>query len=691
MSIATKDFLLEIGTEELPAKLLLPLSETLKQQIQNGLNKASLEHGEVSVYATPRRMAILVNQLNLQQPDKMVERRGPAVNAAFDAEGKPTPALVGFAQSCGSTVAELQKIETDKGTWFYFKQMQVGETAEKLLPNIVRQAIAQLPIPKPMRWGSEDTLFVRPVKWVVMMLGSSTIETEILGKQTSNITYGHRFHHPEAIKLTDAKNYADELKNKGMVIADFKQRKEMILNQLKTIAGKNQVAMDNDLLNEVTGLVEWPVALLGEFEPSFLDLPPEVIITVMKVHQRYFPVLDATGNLQPYFVTISNIQSSDAARVIAGNQRVIRARLSDAEFFYHSDKQHKLSSYSEKLQKVIFQQKLGTLFDKATRITDLAEYLAKALSQSTELAKQSASLCKNDLMSAMVSEFPELQGIMGYYYAMQDGLSDTVALAIKEHYQPRFAKDELPSSMIGAIVAIADKIDTIVGLFGIKQPPTGEKDPFALRRAALGILRIMIEKQMSLDLKELIQQSIKSYQIKFDQTEVLNQTFAFMIERLRAWYLDRGIMSEVFAAVEAITPTQPLDFHQRIQAVQHFMTLTEAKSLTAAQKRVSNILKKSDGGTAHHPINPSLLQEPAEKQLAQALEQKNKELEQLYQSKQYTEALNTLASLQSTIDNFFDHVMVNVDDPKLRENRLSLLHSLRRLFTQIADISLLPN
>ncbi len=686
----SRDLLVEIGTEELPPKQLKRLSEALGANLCSGLEKAGLGYNAIKLFATPRRLAVYLKDLVTEQPSHVVEKRGPAVKAAFDSEGHPTLACLGFANACNTTVDQLMTQETDKGAWLFFRQQQSGEPTAKLLPAILTQALQQLPVAKPMRWSDHSFSFIRPVHWMVLLFDKEIIAADILGQTTSNLTYGHRFHHPDAITISNPHEYAALLKESGQVLTDYNERKLRIRELIQqTVRHKGIAVIDEELLDEVNSLVEWPVALLGEFEAQFLEVPPEAIITAMQSHQKYFPVVDDQHKLLPYFVIISNIASKDPARVIAGNQRVIRARLSDAQFFYHTDLKHRLESRLEELKKVLFQHKLGTLFDKSQRISMLAGYLGQQLGTDTKQTQRAGLLAKADLVTAMVSEFPELQGVMGYYYATKDGESEAVALAVREHYQPRFSGDTLPESDMGCLVSIADKIDTLIGLFGVNQPPSGEKDPFGLRRAALGVLRILIEKKLPLDLLEMLNQAAAGYGPKLVNPSAVEQTFDFMMERLRAWYLDRGVEPEVFSSVLARMPTQALDFHYRVQAVQHFQSLPEAKALAAAHKRVSNILKDPDGEWRNHPVNPTLLTDAAEHQLLAAMEQKNKEVEPLFHKAQYTEVLTNLAALRAPIDRFFDEVMVMVADEKLRNNRLALLYQLQRLFLQVADISVL--
>lgn len=688
----TQDLLIEIGTEELPPKQLKTLSQALADLVKKGLEKIGVESGAMQVFASPRRLAVLIKDTQAQQKSQLVEKRGPALKACFDAQGNPTLACLGFVSSCGGTVDQLTTEETDKGSWVFFRQELPGKALKVLLPAVLQQAIEHLPIAKPMRWGNHSWEFVRPVHWILLLFGNEIIETEILGQKSGRETRGHRFMHPQAIAIARADEYEDRLQDVGFVIADFEKRKQLITQQINEIAAsKGHILADAALLDEVTALVEWPVALLAQFDAQFLGVPPEAIITAMKNHQKCFAVLNSQNQLQPYFIAISNIISKDPQRVVGGNERVMRARLADAQFFYHSDLEHSQESRLLKLQKVIYQQKLGTLFDKSQRISQLAVHLAKQLGQDEGIAERAGLLCKTDLVSSMVEEFPELQGYMGYYYALRDQEPQNVAIAIREHYQPRFAGDNLPETVLGCVVAIADRIDSLIGLFGTNQPPSGEKDPYGLRRAALGILRIMIEKQLSLDLYGILTEAFASYAQPLENADAVQQAFDFIMERLRAWYSDREIETEVFNAVLAKMPTRPLDFHHRILAIQHFQALPEAKGLAAANKRVSNILKTQGDEWRSHPVNPALLRESAEKKLLSALEKKNKEVEILFNQAKYTEAMTALASLRTPIDAFFDQVMVMVDDESIRNNRLALLGRLQHLFLHVADISVLAN
>ncbi|MFT3741814.1 MAG: glycine--tRNA ligase subunit beta [Gammaproteobacteria bacterium] len=690
----TQDFLLEIGTEELPPKSLNRLAHALTEELLEGLQQAGLTFGDSKTYATPRRLAVYIQDLVAGTPDKMIEKRGPAVKAAFDAQGHPTLATLGFANACQTTVDQLEVQETDKGAWLYYRAEQKGTKTAALLPVIVHQALQQLPISKPMRWGSGHVAFVRPVHWILMLMGNQVVKAEILGMKTGDHTYGHRFHHPDAIKINVPAQYSAILEDQGYVVADFQLRKQRISQQLQQIAVQYQakVKLDEALLEEVTALVEWPVALGGSFDQAFLQMPPEVIMTAMRSHQKYFALMDNQDQLLPHFIVVSNIESRDPQRVIAGNQRVLRARLADAQFFFYQDLKQPLQSYLDALKTIVFQKKLGTLHEKAVRISALVQFIASSLGHGPAEVQQvgeAGLLAKADLMTTMVGEFPELQGIMGSYYATQQGYDQPFALALREHYHPRFAKDTLPTGWMGCYIAIADKIDTLVGLFGIHQPPSGEKDPFGLRRAALGVLRILIEKQLPMDLLQLLQEAIRLYGDNLENPATSAQTFDFMLERLRAWYLEKGISAEVFAAVLAKVPTQMTDFDRRISAVQHFQTLPPASALAAANKRVSNILKHQEGIWRHDAIDPSLFAHPAEQDLFTALTQKQQGLETLAQQRHYTEVLVALADLQTPIDHFFNEVMVMVEDEKQRNNRLALLHQLQQMFLQVADLGVL--
>ena len=677
------DFLVELGTEELPPKALKTLSGAFLDGITAGLNAAGIGYVEARPYAAPRRLAVLLSGIELQQPDREIEKRGPATQA-------PEKAVQGFAGSCGVGIDQLDVMETPKGSYYVYRGVEKGQSTASLLPGIVTESLNKLPIPKRMRWGASRTEFVRPVKWLVMLLGDEVVDAEILGLKAGRKTRGHRFHYNHDIELIAPSDYARVLKETGKVIADFAERRELIREQVirdgERIGGTAQI--DEDLLDEVTALNEWPVALTGRFEERFLDVPAEALILSMKENQKYFHALDANGKLMPYFITLANIESKDPQQVIEGNEKVIRPRLADAAFFFETDKKQPLEARIEKLKSVVFQQQLGTIHDKTQRIEGLAAAIAELINGDTGYARRAAQLSKCDLMTDMVFEFTELQGLMGYHYALHDGEPEEVAQAMDEQYKPRFAGDELPATRTGIALAIADRLDTLTGLFGINQPPTGSKDPFALRRAALGVLRIIVEHKLDLDLHQLLSIAAEQHGDLPGSEGLADRVLDFMLERFRAWYEDRDISAETFLSVHALRPTSPLDFDRRVQAVSHFRNLPEAGSLAAANKRVSNILSKQDGDVSAD-LDESLLAEDAEKALAKAITAIETEIQPLCEQGDYRSTLEKLASLRADIDNFFDNVMVMADDAAVRTNRLALLKRLRRLFLGVADISVL--
>ncbi len=689
--MAEQDLLLELGTEELPPKALLSLSQALVSLLGKGLENARLSHAGIESFASPRRLGLIIRRLQSRQEDSVLEKFGPAVKAAFAADGKPTRAAEGFAASCGVTVGELEQQEDGKSLKLLYRATQPGAAAAELLPDLIRQALAALPVPRRMRWGSSRTEFVRPVHWLVLMLGEDVLPASILDLESGNITYGHRFLAPQAITLRGAEDYRQKLLD-AHVIAAFDERRETIrkLVLAEGQAMNAEAIIDENLLDEVTALVEWPVALTGNFSETLLSVPKEALISSMKEHQKCFHLLDKNGAILPKFITVSNLISRDPAQVIEGNERVIGPRLKDAHFFFEQDKKQSLAGRREQLKNVVFQQELGTLWDKSERVRKLSAFIAGQTGASQELCERAASLGKCDLLTSMVYEFAELQGIMAYYYARHDGEPEELATALREQYLPRFAGDGLPVSESGTVLALAERIDTLTGLFGIGQPPTGSKDPFALRRATLGILRIIIEKQLDLDLRACLARTIANFSeagIKLSAANGLEQQLMdFIFERLRNWYAEQGISSNTFLAVAAVRPDKPLEFDQRIRAVSHFAGLAEADALAAANKRVANILLKSETPAAAEPEH-SLLQEAEEKALAQAIEATGKTVQPLLARGDYTAALAGLASLRATVDDFFDKVMVNTEDERIRNNRLALLQKLRGLFLQIADIS----
>jgi glycyl-tRNA synthetase beta chain len=689
-----KDFLVEIRTEELPPKALSRLAKSFLQEMQTRLTKAHLEFNYAQFFATPRRLAVLVKSLASHQPDANIERKGPARAQAFDSAGNPSPACAGFAKSCGVTVEQLTTIKTAQGEWVGFEQRVPGKSVQELLPVFVQESLAALPIPKRMRWGSGTVEFVRPVKSVIMLYGDDIVDTEILGVRTGRETLGHRFHCKKIISIASPAVYAKRLEKQGYVIADFETRKKMIREQSQAIASHTfdaqaRVVISEALLDEVAGLVEWPVAILGDFDPRFLEVPSEALVSAMQEHQRYFPVVDQQGKLLPHFVAISNIEARDMQHVIAGNERVLRARLSDAAFFFETDKKHKLADFVETLKGSVFQAKLGTMHDKAVRLSKLTAYIAKHMGDDEAVALRAGFLAKADLATAMVGEFPELQGIAGYYYAKNDHEPAAVALALKEQYMPRFSGDDVPEDKISCALALADRLDTLVGIFGINQQPTSEKDPFALRRAALGTLRILIEREIDLDLKDLIEAARAGFECPLENKTVVEQVLNFIVERLKPWYQEQNINPDVFAAVAALGVTRPYDFHRRIQAVQSFKQLPDAESLSVANKRVSNILAKYDTQIEATEVNAQLFELDAERELAKQLEILNKAIAPLCHEARYVDVLSQLADLRKPVDDFFEKVMVMADDKAQRENRLLLLEKLRTMFLRVADIALL--
>ena len=712
---STAPLLVEIGTEELPPRALRGLSESFASAICAGLEAERLAFGEATPYATPRRIAVHVEAVACAQPSREIERRGPRLDIAFDAAGKPTPAALGFARSCGVDVTELQPLETDKGAWLAWCSTRAGEESAALIPGVVAGALDRLPLPRRMRWSDREVEFIRPVHWVVLLLGENVIEAEILGVRTGRATRGHRFHHPEAIEVRSPADYAGALRNTGYVIPDFDTRIERIraqTNEAAATAG-GRVDADEALLEEVAALVEWPVALLGSFNPEFLDLPDPVLGATMKGHQRYFPVTDAQGRLLAHFVAVANIESRNPDTVREGNERVIRPRLHDAEFFFREDLKQALAERRDELRKIVFQEGLGTLHDKSERVSQLAGYIATAMGESEEAiryARRAGLLCRCDLVTEIVGEFPELQGIMGAEYARRSGEPETLSAALGEIYLPGFAGDVLPITPIGHALAIADRLDTLVGIFDIGQAPSGDRDPFGLRRAALGVLRILIEGKLDLDLEELLAAAAEGYPAvplsrptpepttplqEADYPGLANQDTPtrvreFLMERLRTYYAGRGVPATVFAAVHARRPARPLDFAKRIHAVDAFRRLPEAESLAAANKRIGNILRQAGASTVAR-VDKSILTDGAERDLHGRLGALGPEVEERLRAGDYGTAMRLLAGLRETVDTFFDAVLVMAEDEGVRANRLALLGEIRALFLETADISLLQD
>ena len=687
--MTTQNFLVEIGTEELPPKALKTLATSFADNVEAELNQAGLTFSKIEWFAAPRRLAVKVLNLATQQPSKEIEKRGPAVSAAFDAEGKPTKAAEGWARGCGITVEQAERIATDKGEWLVHRAKIEGQPTKNLLNDIVANALAKLPIPKPMRWADKTVQFIRPVHTVTMLLGDELIEGEILGVASARTIRGHRFLGEKEFEIQHADQYPQLLREKGSVVADFNERKAEILakSQAKATALGGVADIEESLLEEVTSLVEYPNVLAAKFEERFLAVPAEALVYTMKGDQKYFPIYDKDGKLLPHFIFVSNINPEDPTAIIEGNEKVVRPRLTDAEFFFKTDLKQKLVDRLPRLETVLFQQQLGTLKDKTDRIEQLAGEIAKQIGADEAKAKRAGLLSKCDLMTNMVFEFTDTQGVMGMHYARHDGEDEEVAVALNEQYMPRFAGDELPKSLVASAVALADKFDTLTGIFGIGQAPKGSADPFALRRAALGALRIIVEKNLPLDLEDLVKKSAALFGDKLTNQNVVADVVDFMLGRFRAWYQDEGIAVDVIQAVLARRPTRPADFDARVRAVSHFRTLDSAEALAAANKRVANILAKAEGDIG--AIDVALCVEPAEQVLAQSVLSLAKEVQPLIAQGEYTAVLDKLAGLRQPVDNFFDNVMVNADDAKLRQNRLAILNTLQGLFLQVADISLL--
>ena len=687
--MTTKNFLVEIGTEELPPKALKTLATSFADNVEAELNQAGLSFDKIEWFAAPRRLAVKVLNLATQQPSKEIEKRGPAVSAAFDAEGKPTKAAEGWARGCGITVDQAERIATDKGEWLVHRAKIEGQPTKNLLNDIVANALAKLPIPKPMRWADKTVQFIRPVHTVTMLLGDELIEGEILGVASARTIRGHRFLGEKEFEIQHADQYPQLLREKGSVVADFNERKAEILakSQAKATALGGVADIEESLLEEVTSLVEYPNVLAAKFEERFLEVPAEALVYTMKGDQKYFPIYDKDGKLLPHFIFVSNINPEDPTAIIEGNEKVVRPRLTDAEFFFKTDLKQKLVDRLPRLETVLFQQQLGTLKDKTDRIEQLAGEIAKQIGADEAKAKRAGLLSKCDLMTNMVFEFTDTQGVMGMHYARHDGEDEEVAVALNEQYMPRFAGDELPKSLVASAVALADKFDTLTGIFGIGQAPKGSADPFALRRAALGALRIIVEKNLPLDLEDLVKKSTALFGDKLTNQNVVTDVVDFMLGRFRAWYQDEGIAVDVIQAVLARRPTRPADFDARVRAVSHFRTLDSAEALAAANKRVSNILAKADAAIGE--INLTACVEPAEKALAEAVLVLRTEVQPLIAQSDYTAVLDKLANLRAPVDSFFDNVMVNAEDPALRQNRLAILNTLQGLFLQVADISVL--
>ena len=682
------DCLIELGTEELPPKALKSLSENFADLMKTSLIDAGLTPASVNVFATPRRLAMVFRDMPTQQSDQSVEKRGPAVQAAFDAEGNPSKAAQGFARSCGVEVEQLSQRETDKGAWLYFEKTEPGLSLAKLLPDLVNQALARLPIPKRMRWGDRNDEFVRPVKWLVMMIGSQLVEGSVFGVESTRFSYGHRFHSPGQIEITDAGEYETILLSKGLVMSSFEQRQKTIRSLVEKCAGRlgGVAHIEDALLEEVTALVEYPVAVTGEFDEEFLKVPQEALVMTMQDNQKYFAVFDEQQQLMPHFITVSNVDSKKLEVVVRGNERVIRPRFADAQFFFQQDQKQPLSALRPRLDTVVFQEQLGSIGEKVDRVSALSVTIAEMIGADPVQVKRAAGLCKCDLMSEMVGEFPRLQGVMGRYYAEHDKESEVVCAALEQHYWPKYSGDNLPESDVAQCLALADRLDSLIGIFAIGQKPSGVKDPFALRRAALGVVRILIEKDLALDLRELCQQAASGLAEKVDAGGMVGEVIDYIFDRLRAYYQEQAIGSDIVDAVISSKPPVLSDCNHRVQAVAEFQSNEAALALATANKRISNILRKQDVESVGD-VDSSLLSETAEKQLFDQINQVRDKANGLFAAGSYLQGLEQLAELRPAVDQFFDEVMVMVDDPAIKNNRLALLDELLQCFRQVADFS----
>ena len=716
MNPATRheSLLIEIGTEELPPKALDTLATALASGVAEGLARTgvAIDADSVRSYCSPRRLAVHIANVATEQPDQAIERRGPALSAGLDAAGNPTRALSGFAASCGVDVAALERLETDKGAWFVHRAVQRGQPTAALLPAIVEEALKALPIPKPMRWGDHAHSFVRPVHWLLMLHGADVIEASLFGLASGRQSRGHRFHHAGPVHVADADSWLDALRA-AKVLADPAERRRRIVDEVGRVAGETggTPRLSADLLDEIANLTEWPVAIACAFDREFLEVPQEALVMTMESNQKFVPVFDAAGRLSEHFIGVANIESKDPAEIRKGYERVIRPRFADAKFFYDEDRKQGLASFQDSLKSVTYQQSLGSVWDKSVRVAELARIIANRVGADAALATRAAALSKCDLMSRMVGEFPELQGVMGRYYASQGNPRESaeVAEALDEFYRPRHAGDAIASSPIGRVLAVAERLDTLAGIFAVGMKPSGNKDPFALRRAALGLARTLIEARLDLDLKAHLAEALAALpesalaaglgKGKDGQAPELDagrrrsalaaELYEFIVDRLRGYYAEQGMTGEVFEAVRALSPASLLDFDRRLHAVVQFATLPEAQSLAAANKRIGNILRQA-GDSGHAALDPSLLESDAERELVRAVEQAEASGDPLIAAGDYVGLLATLAALRDPVDHYFDNVMVMADDEGVRRNRLALLAKIRSMFLRVADVSMLP-
>lgn len=680
--------LLEIGVEELPAGSVQPLAEHLGHELHKALDDAGLNPGELTVFATPRRLAASISQVAPVQADQDVLRRGPAVSSAFDADGAPTKALAGFARSCGVEVDALERQKTDKGEWMVYSARQAGQPVSDIVSTQLPQIIKTMPMPKRMRWADRTDEFLRPVLWLVALHGNDVLPLTVLGHAAGRTTFGHRFHAPDAFDIDTADNYESRLHDDGYVIASFAKRREVIRSQVLAVAKEagGQALIDDELLDEVCALVEWPVSIAGSFDKEFLEIPKEALIQTMEENQRYFALFDSAGNLMPGFITVANLASTNPVTVREGNERVIRPRFSDTMFFWNNDKQKKLADFRDSLKKVLFQKKLGSVYEKTERLEKLATFIAPQCNAQIDEACLAATLSRCDLMSDIVNELPKMQGIAGRYYAQREGYPAQVVAALEEQYYPKNAGGALPESEAGVVLAIAEKVDTLTGIFGIGMKPTGAKDPFALRRASLGLLRILIEKNLNLDVRTLIDEAAKHYGNSLNDDFAPAELTDYVLERLRGFYQDQGEQPDVVEAVLAKGITHPLDFDHRVKAIAVFRQSDAAESLAAANKRIRNLLKKTRVAEGQR-VDASLLAEPAEKDLAQSVAETAAAIQPLYDSGDYGQAMQATARLKEPVDAFFDGVMVMVDDANVRDNRLALLQQVSDLCSGTAELS----
>jgi len=707
-----KTLLIELGTEELPPKALDDLAAAFARGVADGLHRRGVTgaYAHSRTWCTPRRLAVAIPDVAVQQPAQKHEVLGPYLNIGLAADGTPTPALLGFAAKNGVAVEQLQRLVDAKGERFVMRSEKPGQATAALVPEIVREALAALPIPKPMRWGNHDYTFVRPVHWLVMLHGAEVIDGEVLGVRSGRASRGHRFHHPQPVHVADADSWLDSLRA-AKVLADPAERRERVRREVARVGADlgGEPRLPAGLLDEIANLTEWPVAIACAFERDFLAVPQEALVMTMETNQKFVPVFDAGGRLTEHFIGVANIESSDPAEIRKGYERVIRPRFADAKFFFDEDRKQPLAQWQDALKSVTYQQSLGSVWDKCVRVAELARVIANRVGVDAGAATRAAALAKCDLMSRMVGEFPELQGVMGRYYAAAHGESADIAQALDEFYAPRFAGDAIARSKVGQVLAVAERLDTLAGIFAVGLKPSGNKDPFALRRAALGLARTLIEGGLDIDLPAQLAEALallpdsalaaglpKGKDGKVvalnpgaRRAELAHDLVEFILDRLRAYYTEQGIAAEAFEAVRALAPPSLLDFDRRLRAVVEFARLPDAAALAAANKRIGNLLRQYPDALPDH-ADTGLLQHEAERALHGALQSALDDALPLIAEHRYVELLRRLAHLRAPVDAFFEAVMVMAEDAALRRNRVGLLAQLRRLFLQVADVSLLP-